>query len=795
MSRSIRWAVAAGLAALAAAAPGAALAGAASQSPQVSFIYPAGAQQGTTVEITVGGQNLAGASEVLLTGAGVGASVIRFARPLSTQVLDAVENKMRTVSDFHTRQRTAMEEGKADHATTLALLAAQASEEVEMAAAKLGIDDPSPSGFAEFRRMMSNPKRQPNAQLADWVTIRLTLAPSAALGQREVRLKTAAGITNPLYFHVGQCREYREKEPNDITPDGGALAYRVEGVDLPDAEELPVVLNGQVMPGDVDRFRFHVRKGTRLVAAVSARKLVPYLADAVPGWFQAILTLFDPKGRELAYSDDFRFDPDPVIYYEVPADGEYVLQIHDSIFRGREDFVYRIAVGELPFITGIFPLGGRLGSKPTLEVKGWNLPAASLTLDTAGKQPGVIPVSVTKNQWASNRVPFALDDLPECLEAEPNGEPGNAQKVKLPVIVNGRVDKPGDWDVFTFEGRAGDEVVAEVKARRLGSPLDSLLKLTDPNGKTLAINDDCMDKGAGLTTHHADSFLCVKLPADGTYRVHLGDTQHQGGPVHAYRLRVSVAQPDFELRVVPSSIQAGPGAIVPITVHALRKDGFAGEVALSLKDAPKGFELASGWIPDGQDQVRVTLTFPITSQGTRPKLCLEGCAAIRGAEVRRVAAPAEDMMQAFSYHHLIPTKDWFITMGGGGRAAPPVKFAGNGPAKLASGGTGRVPFSLPKALPPNEMRFELDDPPAGITVKEVLVEADALALVLALDAKEAKPGLKGNLLVHAIREATPEAKEGQPKRAPVRTPLGLLPAIPFEVVPGPPAPAAAPPAK
>ncbi|MBM4041933.1 MAG: hypothetical protein FJ290_25845 [Planctomycetes bacterium] len=792
MSRRIRWAVAAGLVAAVAAAPGAARAGTARQEAEISFIYPAGAQQGATLEITVGGQNLAGTNEVLLTGSGLSASVIRFARPLSAQALDMVENKMRMVSDFHMRQRTATEKGKADHATTLALLAAQASEEVEMAVAKLGVDDPSPSGFAEFRRMISNPKRQPNAQLADWVTVRLTVASNAPPGQRELRLKAAAGITNPLYFHVGQCREYREKEPNDITPDTGALAYRLEGIDLPDAEDLPIILNGQIMPGDVDRFRFRVRKGTRLVAAVSARSLVPYLADAVPGWFQATLALYDPKGRELAYSDDFRFDPDPVIYYEIPEDGEYTFEIHDSIYRGREDFVYRIAVGELPFITSIFPLGGRIGAKTTLELKGWNLPAPTLTLDAQGKQTGTIPVSVTRNQRVSNRVPFALDDLPECLEAEPNNEPPKAQAVKLPIIINGRVDTPGDWDVFAFQGRAGDELVAEVHARRLRSPLDSLLKITDPAGKTLAVNDDHEDKGAGLTTHHADSFLCLKLPADGLYRVHLGDTQRQGGPAHAYRLRISPAQPDYELRVVPSSIQAGPGAIVPIAVHALRKDGFAGEIALSLKDAPKGFELNSGWVPDGQDQVRVTLTFPITPQGTAPKLSIEGCAAIRGAEVRRTATPAEYMMQAFAYYHLVPTKDWFITMGGGGRGAPPVKFAGSGPAKLASGGTGRVLFSLPKAFPPNELRFELDDPPKGITIKEVLAEADAVALVLALDAKEAKPGLKGNLILHAIREVTPEAKEGQPRRAPVRTPLGLLPAVPFEVVPGPPAPAAAP---
>ena len=122
-----------------------------------------------------------------------------------------------------------------------------------------------------------------------------------------------------------------------------------------------MVLNGQIMPGDVDRFAFKARKGKRLVAAASARDLIPYLADAVPGWFQAALTLYDPNGNEVAYADDYRFRPDPVLFYEVPADGQYVLEIQDAIYRGREDFVYRITLGELPFVTGIFPLGGRPG--------------------------------------------------------------------------------------------------------------------------------------------------------------------------------------------------------------------------------------------------------------------------------------------------------------------------------------------------------------------------------------------------------------------------------------------------
>ena len=159
---------------------------------------------------------------------------------------------------------------------------------------------------------------------------------------------------------------------------------------------------------------------------------------------------------------------------------------------------------------------------------------------------------------ASNQVPFAVDALPECMEVEPNNDRASAQKITLPIIINGRIDAPGDWDVFSFEGRGGEEIVTEVYARRLDSPLDSVLRLTDAAGRQIAFNDDYMDKGNGLDTHHADSRISIKLPADGTYFVHLGDVQQRGGPSYGYRLRVSAPQPDFALRVVPSSINVRP---------------------------------------------------------------------------------------------------------------------------------------------------------------------------------------------------------------------------------------------
>ena len=131
-----------------------------------------------------------------------------------------------------------------------------------------------------------------------------------------------------------------------------------------------MILNGQIMPGDIDRFALKLAKGQRIVMAVSARELIPYLADAVPGWFQATLALYDDQGKEVAYADDYRFNPDPVIFYEIPQDGQYVLEIKDAIYRGREDFVYRIAVGEFPYVTSIFPLGARLGDQARRHVDG-----------------------------------------------------------------------------------------------------------------------------------------------------------------------------------------------------------------------------------------------------------------------------------------------------------------------------------------------------------------------------------------------------------------------------------------
>ncbi|MBC8329724.1 MAG: hypothetical protein H8E31_13375, partial [Planctomycetes bacterium] len=428
--------------------------------PHIGYVYPAGAQAGTSLDVWVGGQFLRGVETARFTGEGVRAEVVGHYRPLNNQQRGALRQKLRQLSQRDPKATTALEQTEAekDGITIPPLPGVPDLEELDR------------EQLAALQRRYFDPRAQPNSQIGETVVLRLRLEPGAGTGARELRLITPAGASNPLRFEVGALTEYLEEEPNDRDADRGTMSW------------LPVVVNGQVTPGDVDRFRFHALAGTRLVVAAQARALIPYLADAVPGWFQATLALYDAAGRELAFVDDFRFNPDPVLAYEIPRNGEYVVEIRDSIYRGREDFVYRLSLGELPYLTSLFPLGGAAGERAALRVGGWNLPTDWVVLERLREEPGTQPVAVATELGLTNPLPFALDELPERQEREPNGTPESAQELELPVIVNGRIGEPGDLDVFRFEGRPGDRLVVEVVARRLGSPLDSGIRPTDADG-------------------------------------------------------------------------------------------------------------------------------------------------------------------------------------------------------------------------------------------------------------------------------------------------------------------------
>ena len=740
----------------------------AQNTPHLGYVYPAGGRQGATFQVVVGGQFLVNVTNAYVSGAGVQATVIEYNRPLNQGEFNTMRDRLKELQDKRQDARR--------NPNSMNIWTAADKKE-----------------FAEIRdKIIKNPpNRQGNPAIAETAIVRITLATNAEPGDRDLRLGTLAGLSNPLIFRVGQLPEFSRPAAKAVNPDLNNFLERLGSKPVTNTESetsitLPTIVNGQIMPGGVDWYRFPAHKGQRLVVAVSARELIPYLADAVPGWFQAAVSLHDADGKELDYADHFWFHPDPVLFYEIPKDGAYLLQVRDSLYRGREDFVYRIALGELPLVTGIFPLGGPVGAQTPVALTGWNLPVTNLTANFPGQEPGIYPLSIPKGDQIYNHQPFALDTLPECLEQEPNDSQETAQAVTLPVIVNGRIDHPGDWDVFRFEGRTGDPVVAEVYARRLDSPLDSVIKLTDVGGKQLAFNDDYEDKGSGLNTHHADSYFNTVLPANGTYYLWLGDTQHKGGPEYSYRLRLSPPQPDFALRVVPSSLNVRAGGSVPLTVYALRKDGFTNQITLVLDGAPAGFKLTGDFIPAGQNQVQVTLTAPPTALPEPVSLSLQGCAVFQGRALLRKAVPAEDMMQAFAYRHLVPVKELEVAVLKRPNPRATMTILSGTPVRMPPGGTARIEVGLPGPRIAERAQFELSNPPEGITIQNASPIRDGVEIVLQTDAAKVKPGLKGNLIINGYAPRPVEPGVPKPKgNNNQRMSLGALPAIPFEIIPPP----------
>jgi hypothetical protein len=722
--------------------------------PHIGYVYPAGARQGAELEIIVGGQYLAGARRVYFSGTGLEAEVVGYERPLTPAEVAKLREQLQEL----VQKRT--EAGARGPGEAVSQLDKQ---------------------IAELKEKLAVSARRPaSAAIAETVKLRVRVAAGAPCGRRELRLLTNAGLTNPLGFWIGQLPEYSRPPVKVVTEPGSGVPVllrqqRDRSDNDPVEITLPAILNGQIGPASVHRYRFHARRGQRLVIEVSARELIPYISDTVPGWFQATLILRDAEGREVAFAGSYRFNPDPVLLFEVPRDGDYLLEVRDSLYRGREDFVYRIRAGELPFLADIFPLGGRASKRITVQLAGWNLPTYRLRLKPAEDSR---EIRVRKDGLWSNSRPFVVSRWPELSEKEPNDELIRAQRVKLPVVINGRIQASKDRDVFRFEGRAGQTIVAEVYARRAGSPLDSFLELLDSAGRPLASSDDAEDPSVALVTHHADSRLEWRLPAKGSYFVRVSDIQGKGGAEYAYRLRLSDPVPDFELRLAPASLNVRRGATAVFRVAVVRKDGFAGDVALRLKNAPEGFRLSGARVPAGTDQLRLTLTAPMAKAEEPFTLQLEGCAQIAGRQVCHDAVPAEDMMQAFAYHHLVPAEQWMVLVLGGASGLP-WKPAAERPVRLQPGQTATVRLPLLSRRLAERLQLELDDPPPGVRLEEVHAERQELLLRFSLDPQTARPGLRGNLIVNAFLLPAQTA-EGKAKNV-RRQFAGPLPAIPFEV--------------
>ena len=113
-------------------------------------------------------------------------------------------------------------------------------------------------------------------------------------------------------------------------------------------------------------------------------------------------------------------------------------------------------------------------------------------------------------------------------EQEPNGGFRQAQKIAVGQILAGGIKESADVDVFQFDCRPGQQLVAEVRARSGGSLLDAVLTVHDERGRVVASNDDA-DGGT-------DSRLRWTADRSGPAYLVVQDAHDRGGLAHPYLL-------------------------------------------------------------------------------------------------------------------------------------------------------------------------------------------------------------------------------------------------------------------
>jgi hypothetical protein len=278
------------------------------------------------------------------------------------------------------------------------------------------------------------------------------------------------------------------------------------------------------------------------------------------------------------------------------------------------------------------------------------------------------------------------------------------------------------------------------------------------NHTVLAENDDWTDPMQSSAVHHADSRIAYTFAKAGDYFLRVRDVQGNGGQEYAYRLSMMPPHPDFHLRVTPDNPVLSQGDTAAITVSAVRQDEFSADIQLSVEDLPDGFEASAATIPAGQNEGRLTITAPLAAKTGILSPNIYGTAIAGKDTVRRKAESSESVMQAFAYTHLLPTEHIFLAViqPSAFRLASDLPSAKVIEVKQDS----ETPITI-RIVRQNGVNGGVAFAPIRIanntiTTKSVFAAPgqEEATIVLSV-AKEAKAGLRQNLIISGVMRAGP----------------------------------------
>ena len=415
-----------------------------------------------------------------------------------------------------------------------------------------------------------------------YLHVRLRVSADCPLGAQRMRIRTRSGLSEIQNLHVGALPVVEEKEPNTDFSEPQAISSNVS-------------VHGRIDREDVDYFVFEAKQGERLTAEVYGMRLGYSTGTS---YFDPYLAILNEERFELAASDDTALVwNDAVVSIIAPKDGKYIIQLRDASYKGDGRAYYLLSVGNFPRPHGVIPSGGKPGETLAVTFVGDVLGPITreVTLPTEITSPDRFGIDIQDERGiAPSRQPFRVVNLDNVIEQEPNNDRTTATPATAPSACNGVISEPGDVDYFKFAAKKDQQFDINVYARRLRSPLDSVLGVYyAENGKGVGSNDD---------NRMPDSYYRFKCPADGEYVVMIRDHLRNGGENYTYRIEIEPASPSVEAepielaRYVQSNVDVPQGSGKGIVVNVRRKD-FGGPVEFLAENLPAGvrIECPEGW--------------------------------------------------------------------------------------------------------------------------------------------------------------------------------------------------------
>jgi hypothetical protein len=538
----------------------------------------------------------------------------------------------------------------------------------------------------------------------------VSIDPTVPPGLYDVRAAGRFGISNPRTFVVSASPE------RAAAPGNTAIASA--------AELLPGTAIHAIAEANARQFfRIPLKRHDRVLFDVSA--------IAIDSRMEPVLVLSDAAGRELAHS--VQGAPLTAV---APADGDYLLSVHDVLYRGGPEYFYRLSARLLD--------GEAMKPTSLAGPLRWPFPPAAALLDVA------------------------------CIAAPAAETDAGVCALHPPCEVAGSFGAMHPRNAYQFDAPAGSVFWIEVVCQRLGqaaaAPLLVVQRVSkDDKGqeKVTDVQEAYDSPGGGsveFPTATRDPVYRLESKEAGTYRLLVRNLVHgidADAAAVPYRLILRRESPDFALVAVPASPLADPkdskdvpvwgtllrrGGSVPITVVAGRRDGFAGEIALRVDGLPVGLCAGPAAIPAGASVGCVVLSASDDAASWSGPIRIRGSATVNGEAVTHEARPATVALSTYDAQAKTVvvrsrlSEELAIAVTEAERAPLAIAVPTTQPSlEVAAGGKLSIPLQLKRAaelIAPTT--FKLAGHPLLAASKEVIVDPKADAATLELDLGQIK---------------------------------------------------------